>query len=67
MKSPVVKNFKKIIFIKNKHIVISSSQLKSQTNQITNGSFKNKNIEKILDDNKAKSITSINLKNNLYS
>ena len=32
MKSTVVKNFKdKIIFIKNKHIVISSSQLKSQT------------------------------------
>ena len=32
MKSMVVKNFKKkIIFIKNKHIVISSSQLKSQT------------------------------------
>ena len=31
MKSMVVKNFKnKIIFIKNKHIVISSSQLKSQ-------------------------------------
>ena len=32
MKSMVVKNFKnKIIFIKNKHITISSSQLKSQT------------------------------------
>ena len=32
MKSMVVKNFKnKIIFIKNKHIAISSSQLKSQT------------------------------------
>ena len=32
MKSIVVKNFKnKIIFIKNKHIAISSSQLKSQT------------------------------------
>ena len=32
MKSMVVKNFKnKIIFIKNKHIVISSSQLKSKT------------------------------------
>ena len=32
MKTMVVKNFKnKIIFIKNKHIVISSSQLKSQT------------------------------------
>ena len=31
MKSMVVKNFKnKIIFIKNKHIVISSTQLKSQ-------------------------------------
>ena len=32
MNSMVVKNFKnKIIFIKNKHIAISSSQLKSQT------------------------------------
>ena len=32
MKSMVVKNFKnKIVFIKNKHIAISSSQLKSQT------------------------------------
>ena len=32
MRSIVVKNFKnKIIFIKNKHIAISSSQLKSQT------------------------------------
>ena len=32
MKSMVVKNFKnKIIFIKNKHIAISSTQLKSQT------------------------------------
>ena len=32
MKSMVVKNFKnKIIFVKNKHIAISSSQLKSQT------------------------------------
>ena len=32
MKSIVVKNFKnKIIFIKNKHITISSTQLKSQT------------------------------------
>ena len=32
IKSMVVKNFKnKIIFIKNKHIAISSSQLKSQT------------------------------------
>ena len=32
MKSMVVKNFKnKIVFIKNKHIEISSSQLKSQT------------------------------------
>ena len=32
MKSMVVKNFKnKIIFIKNKHIAISSSQLKSKT------------------------------------
>ena len=32
MKTMVVKNFKnKIIFIKNKHIAISSSQLKSQT------------------------------------
>ncbi len=32
MKSTVVKNFKnKIIFIKNKHIAISSTQLKSQT------------------------------------
>ena len=31
MKSMVVKNFKdKIIFIKNKHIAISSTQLKSQ-------------------------------------
>jgi len=32
MKSMVVKNFKnKIIFIKNKHIAISSTQLKNQT------------------------------------
>ena len=32
MKSTVVKNFKnKIIFIKNKHITISSTQLKNQT------------------------------------
>ena len=32
IKSMVVKNFKnKIVFIKNKHIEISSSQLKSQT------------------------------------
>ena len=32
MKSTVVKNFKnKIIFIKNKHIIISSTQLKNQT------------------------------------
>ena len=32
MKSIVVKNFKnKIIFVKNKHITISSTQLKNQT------------------------------------
>ena len=35
MKSMVVKNFKnKIIFIKNKHIAISSSQLKRQTKSV---------------------------------
>ena len=40
MKSMVVKNFKnKIIFIKNKHIAISSTQLKSQTKSKNNGSF----------------------------
>ena len=67
--SVVVKylKMKNIIYIKNKHINISSTSLrkilKKHLMQIIEIK---KNIEKILDNNKATSITSINLKNKSY-
>ena len=69
MKSIVVKKFKnRIIFIKNKPISISSTQLKKQTKlKYLMGIIDIKNnIEKILDDNKAQNITCIDLKNKSY-
>ena len=68
MKSIVAKNFKnRIIFIKNKPISISSTQLKKSKNEYLMGIIDIKNnIEKILDDNKAQNITCIDLKNKSY-
>ena len=69
MKSTVAKNFKnRIIFVKNKPISISSTQLKKQE-KVKNlmGIIDIKNsIKKILDDNKAQNITCINLKDKSY-
>ena len=68
-KSIVAKYLKnKITFINNKPVTISSSKLRKKAQKKIMRIAKIKDsIEKILDNNKAKCITSINLKINLIS
>ena len=65
-KSVIMKQVKKIIFIKNKPINISSTQIrKKYINLMEISEIKNQ-IEIILDNNKAKNIVSIDLKKKSY-